>query len=268
MRVLIAFLVLLCATCSPSAATDTTGIEAAALVNAGTDAYQRGDFAEAASLYEAAAKGGHSNGKLFYNLGNAYFRLNRIGDAIGCYRQALVDLPHEEAVWSNLNLARKKVKDPVATEHSAGVPLTQAQLWILTGGLGRPQLQSLFAALYLCYWIAVAAGGWKQSAIVARLRVVAAVACIWLAVPLLSLGQDSSGKPVLKSPFSTLRYGVVIPPTAEAFAGDSTKFQVVAVLHEGAEIVLGEEREEWSEVLLPNGRKGWINRAQIRSIVS
>ena len=243
-------------------------VEGAALVNAGTEAYQKGNFEESASLYEAAVAKGISNGKLRYNLGNAYYRLNRFGAAIAAYRIALMDEPNEQAIRENLSLARKRIKEPVTVERATGTPLSPPQLFLLTFGLGRSQLKTLFAFSYLCFWVAFAGCGWKHRRNCVRCCTVAGISSLWIAVPLVLLNQDHFGNPVLKSPFAADRYGVVVTSSAEAYAGDSETFQVVAVIPEGAELLLGEQRKDWSEVLLPNGRKGWTKQTHLRVIES
>lgn len=253
---------------APSTAAEHAAIDPGSLVRAGTEAYQRGDFKESASLYEQALGKGGGSGKLHYNLGNAYFRLNRLGKAIAAYRHALVDLPNESAVWDNLSLARKRVKEPIEPLRATGVALSQGQLFALSLGLSRPRLLTLFHLNYALFWMTLVIYWWKRHQAWKRCSVIVGLAAVWLMIPLYLVGQDTVGQPVLRSPFGVERFGVVVSATANAYAGDSDTFQVVAVLHEGSELLLGEQREDWSEVLLPNGRKGWTKRSELEAIDS
>ena len=44
--------------------------------------YRSGDFRKAAEMYEQIVKGSYENPMLYYNLGNAYFKLQDIPSAI------------------------------------------------------------------------------------------------------------------------------------------------------------------------------------------
>ena len=48
----------------------------------GVAAYMAGDFERSVEAFEALAGQGIRNGKLFYNLGNAYLRQDRLGHAL------------------------------------------------------------------------------------------------------------------------------------------------------------------------------------------
>ena len=59
------------------------------LWNKANTAYINGDFHAAADTYEELLSRGVSSMKLYYNLGNAYFKDDRIGKAILYYNRAL-----------------------------------------------------------------------------------------------------------------------------------------------------------------------------------
>ncbi len=242
--------------------------DSAAIANAATDAYQRGDFAAAVTNYERARANGLDNGAVRYNLGNAYFRLNRIGAAIGAYRLALVELPTSVEIRENLDLARKRVSEPVLDTTERGIRLSPAQLRLLTMGLSRAQLKQAMLLTYALFWLLVCIRYWRSGRALRSLSVVSAVSFLWLTAGYLCIRLDIRGEPTLALPGSNQSFGVVVAPKVEVYAGDSETFQVVALLHEGAELRLGERRGLWQEVLLPNGRKGWSKRELLTEIVS
>src|SRR5437868_15297641 len=60
--------------------------------------YAAGQFKEAVNDYEALVKNGEYSANVFYNLGNAYFRVQDFGKAILNYERALaLDRNHPEA---------------------------------------------------------------------------------------------------------------------------------------------------------------------------
>ena len=49
--------------------------------------YRDGNYADAITAYQEAIEGGYASGALFYNLGNAYFRNDELGQAIRFYEK-------------------------------------------------------------------------------------------------------------------------------------------------------------------------------------
>lgn len=78
---------------------------------AALEAYKAGDYAAAISGWQAIAKSGVQNGKLFYNLGNAYLKAKQLGPAILWYERALRLLPNDPDLRFNFDYARSLTKD-------------------------------------------------------------------------------------------------------------------------------------------------------------
>ncbi len=51
---------------------------------------------------------GAENGYLHFNIGNCYYNLNQLGEAILYYKQALKHLPNDEKILQNFEIANKK----------------------------------------------------------------------------------------------------------------------------------------------------------------
>ncbi len=72
--------------------------------------YAEGDYEKAAALYEELLASGLSSGPLYYNLGNTYFKLNRIGKSILNYERARHLLPQDEDLLANLSFVKTFVE--------------------------------------------------------------------------------------------------------------------------------------------------------------
>src|SRR5688572_8434831 len=73
-------------------------------------AYSEGRFQEAADDYQALVDSGRWHANLFYNLGNAWFRLGDFGKAILSYERARALDPHHPEASANLRLARDEAR--------------------------------------------------------------------------------------------------------------------------------------------------------------
>jgi tetratricopeptide (TPR) repeat protein len=76
-------------------------------------AYKENRFQDAIDGYKQIIDSGHKNGHLYYNLGNAYFRMNELGKAILCYERARLLIPRDADLNFNLRYAGDQVQDAV-----------------------------------------------------------------------------------------------------------------------------------------------------------
>src|SRR5262245_57940734 len=74
--------------------------------------YAQSKFTDAAAAYEKIVAGGSASAALYFNLGNAYFKVNQLGRAIAAYRQAEELSPRDPDVRANAQFARNRVQGP------------------------------------------------------------------------------------------------------------------------------------------------------------
>ena len=84
------------------------------LMQQGNDAYTKGDFAAAVQAYNAVLDAGYQSADLYYNLGNAHYRLEEYGFSILNYERALRLKPNFRDAKENLDLVNSKTEDKIA----------------------------------------------------------------------------------------------------------------------------------------------------------
>lgn len=87
------------------------------LWESGVARYQQGNYQEALSYFLKLKGQGEAPVSLNYNLGNTYYRLNQIPEAILYYERALFKNPSNRQIKDNLNLVQERLE----------TQLTQAQ---------------------------------------------------------------------------------------------------------------------------------------------
>ena len=194
-----------------------------------------------------ASEGGVRNGMLFYNIGNAHFRMNDIGRAILNYRRAEQYIPGDRNLALNLRTARETRQDSFEVGQSAQVMRTFL-FWHYDIQPGTRSM--LFGVFSLLFWGLAAmrllrrawSPGWA-------LGLVGGVAALFLG----SLVFESTVQ-------ASQQAGVVIAPQVIARTGDGQSYEPAFSdpLHAGAEFVLLDARNDWNHVGLPDGRQCWI----------
>ncbi len=113
-------------------------------------AYLRGQYADALTLYRQTAEQAGYSAALLYNMGNCLARMRKNGPAVLAYEQARFLAPFDPDVRTNLALLRARVNlpDPQRTWWHKGAALLNADQWLMaSAALLAASVLLLFGAL-------------------------------------------------------------------------------------------------------------------------
>jgi len=216
----------------------------------------RGEVEAARDLYgrailrfeRIAREGGVRNGKLYYNIANAYFRKGELGRAILNYRRSARLIPADSNLRENLDYARSLRLDKIEVESEKRL-LETLFFWHYTWPTKVRFL--LFVLFFALVWLLL---------IIARLAPrspglrVGMVLCIILCSAMLVSATVSSARTAL------VKEGVITAEEVVARKGDGESYQpsFTDPLHEGTEYTVRDQRGGWSRIRLLDGRECWI----------
>lgn len=221
-------------------------------------AYSNGSYRQAVELYDALLARGVHSGKLYYNLGNSWFKQGRMGKAILNYNRALLLDPTDEDTQYNLAMANARIVDKIDA-----VPEFFLKTWLrdlgLTLGtdtwavLGLIFLGATFAAVIL--WLLSNTLALRKSGFYGGLASLAlCLACTFYA---------HFQRTRLLHGNEAVVMNLVAPVKSSPGAGSKDIF----VLHEGTKVRMLEQLDGWTEIVLSDGNKGWITSNAIEAIV-
>ena len=210
------------------------------------------DPQQARELYSKAAlrlerivrEGGVENGKLYYNIGNAYFRMNDLGRAILNYRRAQQYIPNDANLQQNLDYARKRRIDRIEPSQKSRA-MRAVFFWHYD--FSTRSRSSIFVGSFLLLWVAASVRLFVPRPFLKWIiGVSATLSLMFLASLLAERARHDSTRP-----------GVVIIQEAVARKGDSETYEqsFKEPLHAGAEFILIEDRGDWKHVELADARR-------------
>src|ERR1035437_1477390 len=227
------------------------------LISKGNQFYQSGNFDKAAELYHQVVTSGYESPVLYYNLGNSYYRLGKIGYAILNYERAAKLAPGDEDITHNLALANSRIVDK--TDNIP--PFFLFRWW-----------ESLLAFFTI--------SGWTYTAYSFYLLVLLSIALFFFTKnpfrQKLSL-YSAAGFIVLLIITSTLLAmrvnrelnninGVVIEQAVTAKLSPDDKSSDAFVLHEGIKVRMEDKVNDWVRIRLKDGKVGWLPEKDLRTI--
>lgn len=220
-------------------------------------AYTVGDYPAAIAAYDSIRTSGYSSAKLYYNLGNAYYKDNRIGRAILNYRRAERLDPSDAAIRHNLAVAGASVRERIEP-----APEFFAATWLrgltrAAGADGWATLFLVFLALALaCVLVYLFAGRMGRR----KAGFYGAAGALALAAG--SLVFALTQRRELLHPDEAVVMITAAPVKSEPNNASRDLF----VIHEGTSVRVVAEMEAWREIVLADGNSGWIEAASIELI--
>jgi len=220
------------------------------LFSRGNAAYEAGDYAQAVTLYDSAAAR-IASAELLYNRGNAHFKLGEIGRAIADYNRAYVLKPHDKDIRHNLAFARQFRPDKSLTIEN---PL----LRMLTDFLRLPDAASARVLAGLFFFLALTA----LALLFVRGQRLFGWIALGLGVLFLYFFISAAGWGAVTSS----AHAVVVQPELTLRSGPGPEYKEIAVVHDGLEVMLREQRPGYVLVQIPGGDGGWVESASVEPI--
>ena len=233
-------------------------LSASAVTKAQADSsYVQEHYQQAARQYEALLKQGVS-ADIYYNLGNCYYRMDNITQAVLAYERALLLSPGDEDIRFNLQMARSKTIDKITPE---------SEMFFVTWYHSLVNMQSVDA--------------WARLALIAlAIAIVLALAylfaeAIWLrkvgffgalAALLLFLGSNVFAWQQ-KRGLDHRTGAVVIRSAVNVKSTPSRNGTDLFILHEGTRVTITDSSMKgWKEIRVGDGKQGWLETKEIEVI--
>jgi hypothetical protein len=224
------------------------------LFQQGVQAYQEGEYQTAREQFESALKHGKASAALYYNLGNAYYKMDEIGLAILNYERAKKMEPGDEDVEFNLNIAQLQVVDKIPSPEIDFF----FKLWDgIKNILSLEQFALVTIILYVLLIVLII-----MMLLVKNPRVSALARYSW--VPALIVLMLISSIFVLRVRQDlTVKYGVILVDKVSVVSGPSYDSTEMFALHEGVKIQIIAQSGDFVRIRLTDGKDGWVPRGAL-----
>ncbi|PIP55186.1 MAG: competence protein [Bacteroidetes bacterium CG23_combo_of_CG06-09_8_20_14_all_32_9] len=228
-----------------------------AALDSANAAYKRGDFEKAAKVYETVLSAGLESASLYYNIGNAYFRLRNIPKSILYYERAKLKAPDDEDINFNLNLASGYIVDKINS-----IPEFFVYTWIksITNIFSVNQWSYVSLLLFILSLILILAFLFSGKVILRKLF-------FWLGVLILILSIISTVIAIKSSSaIVNNKSAIVMQAVTTAKSSPDDNSTDLFIIHEGTKVTINEELDDWCEIKLSDGNVGWIKTKDIQKI--
>jgi tetratricopeptide (TPR) repeat protein len=210
----------------------------------GVQSYHDGNFSRAIESFAGLTRAGILNGKLFYNLGNAYFKNDDLGHALLWYARAAALIPRDPDLKFNAGYARGMVKDK--SENKVSGVLRILFFWDYL--LGKTAIQWIAAGLNLVFWLFLGVQLLKKNRSLHRVTLALAPFVLILSFTAFYHFYDTArgGQAIILDKQVAVRSG---------FTDNATQ---LFVLHAGTRVEVEDKRDEFLKICFSADKIGWI----------
>ncbi len=238
-----------------------TGLQAQnldSLWTAGVEAYADGRFSDASSAWTSITDAGYSSARLYYNLGDAWFKQGCFARSILNYERALKLEPSYSEARYNLEFVNGFVQDKIEPVPEFILKSLARKVCYLMGSNAWVALFFVFFALTLAMALLFLCGA---SAGKRRLGFFCGIVSLILAASALgfSLWQKSAAlkadEAIVMSPVSSVKSSPSAGSAKDLF-----------VIHEGTKVKILDGVGDWKNISLADGRQGWMPSSALEVI--
>lgn len=211
--------------------------------------FKNTEYSNALKYYKSIENSGFESEDLYKNIGNCYYKLDKIEMAILYYEKGLKLNPSNEDLEYNLKLCNSKIIDKIES-----VPefilfiwwkkwcnyLSSSQ-WVITNLI-------FFGLLLLSIAIFVLSGTYSKKKFWFLIA-------LFFAISTTLTGFTAYNSYLKKNSKNT---AILIAPSIDIKSSPDSKSKTIFILHKGTKITITDKLNEWVEIKIANGSKGWV----------
>ncbi len=228
------------------------------LFDQGNSLYNEGKFQEAITTYERILDSENHSAQLYFNIANAYYKMNRIAPSVYYYEKALQLTPNDNDIKNNLSFAQNMTIDAIEVIPEMGfskiirniVNKFSYDIWAILSVV----FVVLFVVLFLAYYFTYSTNRKRLAFLSSNLSLVLVLVTLIFAFQKYKYEQND--KPA-----------IVFAQESEIKSEPNLRSEIAFKLHEGTKVqVLEIYNENWTKIKLTDGKTGWIPSQDIKEL--
>jgi len=219
--------------------------------------YAKAHYPEAVQVYQQLLNQGYQSPKVYFNIGNAYYKMDDMPSAILYYEKAHKLAPNDEDININIQFANLKIADKIEPQ-----PEFFVNRWWHNFILSLPvnKLASFGVLFFIIGFGLLIWYLFTRSYIVKKATFYAGTIAIVAGVVFIFMANRQV------SYFDGHHQAVVFSNSVTVKGSPDLNSKPLFVIHEGTKVNIDQVSENWIEIELPNGNTGWITIDNVKDI--
>ena len=223
----------------------------------GNNLYQKGNYQEAITVYESVVKSGKQSAELYFNLGNCYYKLNKVAPAIFNFEKALLLNPNDTEIQNNLAFAQKMTIDEVVEVPKVGFAKIIRDFTSSFHYDTWAWITIVFSVLFLVCFV-----GYYFSNTTMLKRIFFTTMLFVLLFTIMSVFAGFFEK----NQSNNDRPAIVFADITSVKSEPKSTAQDAFVLHSGTKVFVLESLNNYKKIQLLDLKQGWIEKSAIKEL--
>ena len=213
--------------------------------------YSEQKFEEALDGYLSILDQNISNGILYYNAGNCYYRINSLGYARLYYEKAKLYNPTDRDILHNIDLVKAQLIDDIQSvpEFFITKIINDIKIKFSPSQWGYITILVLYLILFLCLVVFFSKSVESRTS---SLKTLIVLFPIFLLIIFFLIYSNVDKK---------YNDAVLVSPNAYVKTAPSKDADDYFIIHEGVKFELIDKLDDWSRILLSDGKDGWVKNS-------
>lgn len=225
------------------------------LFQEGNTLYNEGKYAEAIDKYMAILETGKHSSELYYNLGNAHYKLNNVAPSIYYFEKALLLKPEDGDIENNLSYANNMTIDAIDYVPEVGF---SRLIKNVTNTSSFDNWAKMAVALAFAYVILVLLYYFSYASAKKRIAFISSIVCLVSLCIALALAFNKYEIDKKDNP------AIVFAQESQVKAEPNLRSEESFRLHEGTKVQVLDTVKNWKKIRLLDGKTGWISSEDIK----
>lgn len=221
------------------------------IFNKGNEFYSKGEYSKAIEQYNKILNYGFVSSEIYFNIGNAYYKMKKIPESILFYERAKKISPEDEDINFNLKIANLKIVDKFEIVPKFFITEWLENIRDMYSSEGWAKIMLIFIWVTFLSLI-----GFMISWNILIKRILFFIALGTLILSLTSVYfaiQKQNNEKYQQS-------AIIFNPRVDVRSSPDEKSTVLFILHEGTKVELLDSVGEWSKIRIPRGDVGWVDK--------
>lgn len=227
------------------------------LFDDGKELYKNGKYQQAINSWMQIIENGEASAELYFNLGNAQYKLNKIGPSIYYYEKALQLSPNDSDIKNNLAFAenaRIDAIEPLPKSVFSKWYHNIADTFTFDGWAIFTVICSLgFISLFLLYYFSYSEK--RKRLFFAATLLIGVVFTVTITLAFTTYEEYTKNQPAII-------FANELEVKAEPNLGSNTAF----ILHEGTKVQITAQDGNWFRVIIADGKDGWVPASDLKQL--
>lgn len=223
----------------------------------GNDFYQNGNYKAAINQYESILNSGQESAEVYFNLGNCYYKLNKVAPAVYNFEKALLLSPNDTEIENNLAFAKKMTIDEIQEVPKVGfskiISNFTSSFHYDTWAWIAIVLAALFLVSFIIYY-------YSYATIVKRIFFSGMVVFLLLIIVSIFSGFYEQNR------IENERPAIVFADTVSVKSEPNPASQKAFTLHAGTKVIILEDLDNFHKIQLVDLKEGWIEKSAVKVI--